>query len=100
MKKKIYYLIMFLWLILLIFLFFPIVSKTKKTKIENDKIKVYEEKIRKEKEKNERLKLEIESIREKNNIEKNARETLNMGKKGEKVYIIIENEDKKDGKDR
>lgn len=92
MKKSIFYLLIFLGIIVLFAIIYPIKAKKVKIQKELEKIKVYQIKIKEEKEKNDKLKDEIQSISEKNNIEKISRENLNMGKKGEKVYIILEDE--------
>ncbi|VWL85254.1 septum formation initiator family protein [Oceanivirga miroungae] len=93
MKKSIFFLLIALGFILIIAIIYPIKTKRQKIQRESIKTKVYQMRIKEEKEKNDKLKNEILSINEKNNIEKISRENLNMGKKGEKVYIFLNDED-------
>lgn len=97
MKKifKIPLLLFFVFVIILIVI--PIFKVRKQTKIEKIKQMELYQLIEKEKQKKAKLEEDIKSANSHENIEKIAREKLNMKKEGERVYKIVEEENKSEG---
>ncbi|WP_068267925.1 FtsB family cell division protein [Caviibacter abscessus] len=97
MKTKIKSLIIFLFGILMFFVFIvPIFSKQKQIIEEKKKHKELQQLVENEKIKKKKLEEEIEQSNKNENVEKIAREELNMKKEGERIYKVIDEENKEE----
>ena len=90
MRKIFKIALVFTFVFIVTIVIFPIFKMRKQIKIEKIKqIELYKL-IKKEKQKKAKLEEDIKSANSNENIEKIAREKLNMKKKGERVYKIVE----------
>lgn len=74
------------------FLLKPIMPRKVKIKAEKEKIRILNQKIEEQKKIKEKLEKEIEETVKDENVEKFARERLNMSNQGERVYKFVDGE--------